>query len=89
MEIDALVRTKERVIGQAGFDNIEKLLKDFTRGFDDLTPVQQRNLIERVIQEVRVLPGSKLEIRIYGEPPIGGGRKKSTDSELNGRDDRI
>ena len=84
-ELETLKQSHQTIMDRSGFPNLEKALKEFSKGFDELSRVQQRSLIEKIIREVRVLPGNKLEIRIYGEPPNGVRRKQSTDSELNGR----
>ncbi len=84
-DLDALERARKEVLEQAGLSDLDKLLKEFMDGFDDLTPVQQRNFVEKFIKKIVVKPGNKIDLHLYGESPLGAKRKKSTDSDLYGR----
>ncbi len=86
-EIEKLEAVKTRAKDTLGINDVKSNLKHFIDKFDKLSRVQQRNLIEKIIKHITILEDNQVRIEMWGEPPssLGVGRKKSLDSELNGR----
>ena len=88
-EIDWLERQKRKIEATHGLDKLEQHLQDFVDNFKNLSRTQERNLIDRIFERIIIRSGNVLELRIFGEPPTGIRRTKSSDSELNGRGGQI
>lgn len=85
-ELLALESVKEDVTAQVGLKDIENLLEEFNKDFDQLTAVQKRSYIEKIFKEIVVYPDNQIELKLYERPPSLSvtWRKKRMEWEVNG-----
>ena len=91
-ERDSILREIQRIKDNSGLSKVHEKMEELIGNFDNLSDTQKRNLIARVFKRVVVKSNNELELHIYGQPLLKPNapnrRKKSTDSELNGRGSR-
>ena len=85
-EMLAMESIKEDVTAQVGLKDIENLLEEFNKDFDQLTAVQKRSYIERIFKEIVVHPDNQIELKLYEQPPSLSvtWRKKRMEWQVNG-----
>jgi DNA invertase Pin-like site-specific DNA recombinase len=86
LELETLRRCAEETKDAAGLSDLRKTAIDYVRRFDQLTGTEQRNILEKIVDRVTVMPGNRIEIRFHGQPQkqktrLVAGWKKSSEYE--------
>lgn len=88
-ELKQLEQAKVEAVKNTGLDDLKRLVREFVRDFSSLSRVQQQSYIERIFKRIIIKKPNHLIFEIWGLKPSGALRNPSTDSELNGRSERI
>ena len=87
LELEALERVKQELLRTSGLGDLQGQVKKLLGRFESLSPVEQRNFIEKVVNKIVVKPGNRLDLHICGGSPTSTTvtlRKQSTEVEVNG-----
>ena len=85
-QIDTLEYTRADLLRRVGLDDLRRTAQDYLKRFDQLTGIEKRRHIERLVHRIVVKPGNQLEIEFFGEPLVRTVKReaKSTDWKKDG-----
>ncbi|HRK09157.1 MAG TPA: recombinase family protein, partial [Pseudobdellovibrionaceae bacterium] len=64
-ELESLKNKRSEILDESGLRDIQKQVKKALQGFDGLTRVQQRTLLEKIISKITVVSDKEIEIRLF------------------------
>lgn len=79
-ELDGFRKVRDEILRKTGLDDLKKAVRTFGERLSTLTGTEKRNLIEKLIKEIKVYKDNKLELVLYGEPEKNRGLKKQKPS---------
>jgi len=84
-ELSILLHAQADLIKKSGLENLQKTASEFISKFDQLTGVQKRAFIERMIKKIVIKSNNQLELHVLWDPKKGVTRMtKSSISEASG-----
>ncbi len=84
-EVAVLLHARSDLMQKSGLENLEKTASEFIAKFDELTGVQKRDFIERMIAKIVIKEDNQLELHVLWDPKKSVTRTtKSTISDWNG-----
>lgn len=84
-ELNILFNARADLMKKSGLENLEKTAIEFIERFEQLTGVQQRDFIERMIAKIVIKKDNALELHVLWDPKKGVTRMtKSSISDQNG-----
>ncbi len=92
-EVEALERARTELLRTSGLDDVQSKARKLLNRFDNITGVEKRNLLERVVKKIEVKPKNRLHLHftiLSGDPlasPSVTLRNQSSGSEVNGGSD--
>jgi DNA invertase Pin-like site-specific DNA recombinase len=70
-ELSAVYASRDDLIKKSGLENLQKASAEFIARFDELSGVEKRNFIERMIQKIVVKQDNKIELHVLWDPKKG------------------
>lgn len=88
-ELERLKARRSAILDESGLRDIQGQVKKALNGFDTLTRVQQRTLLEKIISQIVIRSDKEVEIRLFDSSDAGAvtlipGRTPKLDSGVNG-----